>query len=212
MFTIMVAGSAAGYTPEQEEAAAIVGRDIARAGCVVVSGATSGLPEIAVNTALAEGGRHIGFSPARNYDEHLEGFGMPKYEFGQLRFQGTLGRQLWHAVARERELLGWPTIAPLLDSPLRAFLLKFRNVASVGVSDAIVAVGGRVGTINELTNAADMGKPIGVVAGVGGNGEKFLEMLSASGKQKAPTFTGTSEEVVWEIVRYLTSQGGGIKS
>lgn len=87
----------------------------------------------------------------------------------------------------------------------KQFMLKFRNAISVAMASAVIAIGGRIGTINELTIASDMGKPIGIVEGGGGNAEEFPGMVERSGKMKAPVLIGSPEDLVRQILETLQS-------
>ena len=54
-----------------------LGREIARQGAVLVTGATTGFPFWAVMGAKEEGGVSIGFSPAASEKEHVEVYKLP---------------------------------------------------------------------------------------------------------------------------------------
>ncbi len=54
-----------------------IGREIARQGYVLITGATTGYPFYACKGAQGEGGLSIGISPAKNLHEHLERYHLP---------------------------------------------------------------------------------------------------------------------------------------
>lgn len=54
-----------------------LGREIARQGAVIVTGATTGFPFWAAKGAKEEGGISIGFSPAASEKEHVEVYKLP---------------------------------------------------------------------------------------------------------------------------------------
>ncbi|PIR97947.1 MAG: hypothetical protein COT89_01695 [Candidatus Colwellbacteria bacterium CG10_big_fil_rev_8_21_14_0_10_42_22] len=54
-----------------------VGSAIARAGCILLDGATTGFPYWASKGAKGAGGMVIGFSPALSEKEHLERYNLP---------------------------------------------------------------------------------------------------------------------------------------
>jgi uncharacterized protein (TIGR00725 family) len=54
-----------------------LGREIARQGAVLVTGATTGFPFWAAMGAKEEGGMSIGFSPAASEKEHIEVYKLP---------------------------------------------------------------------------------------------------------------------------------------
>jgi uncharacterized protein (TIGR00725 family) len=55
-----------------------------------------------------------------------------------------------------------------------------RNLLLIRSSDAVVMVGGRIGTLNELTIAIEERKPIGVLLGSGGMTEEVEHVLKAA--------------------------------
>jgi uncharacterized protein (TIGR00725 family) len=57
----------------EELARALAGRD-----CVLVTGATTGLPALVANAFRAAGGFALGISPAENRGEHLTRYGLPE--------------------------------------------------------------------------------------------------------------------------------------
>jgi uncharacterized protein (TIGR00725 family) len=59
------------------ELAGRLGRMIAKQGCIVITGATTGLPDAVSRAARALGGLCIGISPAASREEHLGGYGLP---------------------------------------------------------------------------------------------------------------------------------------
>ena len=54
-----------------------LGSAIARAGCVLITGATTGLPDLVARAFREEGGLALGISPAENRVEHVTRFGLP---------------------------------------------------------------------------------------------------------------------------------------
>lgn len=63
--------------PDAHEKAEAVGRAIAKAGMVLVTGATTGLPYWAAKGAKEEGGLVIGFSPASSEAAHVKTYHLP---------------------------------------------------------------------------------------------------------------------------------------
>src|SRR5215216_6060403 len=65
---------------ERERLSAIseeLGRAIAERGCILVTGATTGLPDLVSRAAHNCGGLTIGISPAMNIQEHVEQYNLP---------------------------------------------------------------------------------------------------------------------------------------
>lgn len=85
------------------------------------------------------------------------------------------------------------------------FGLKGRNVIWVRSCDAVIAVSGRIGTLNELTIAYDEGKTIGILSGTGGVADKFEEILKlAAGKKGGKViYVSDPKKLVEELVESL---------
>lgn len=200
MPSIMVAGSAFGYTKLQVGLARRLGRAIADAGCTLVNGAATGLPYVAAEAARSVGGQIIAVSPASSLEEHLYYFGFPDYPGEVILFAGNWANQTWyHCVYHRLTDRQFEKIRDLK----KQFMLKFRNTISVAISSAVIAIGGRIGTINELTIASDFAKPIGIVKGGGGTSEHFPEIACQSGKQKAPILILPPTVLVGQILKTL---------
>ncbi|HEY0173407.1 MAG TPA: hypothetical protein VGB98_20520 [Pyrinomonadaceae bacterium] len=76
-----VMGSAGGESGVEGEglraSAEALGRAVAARGCVLLTGATTGLPHAAGAAAHASGGLHVGVSPASDAREHAGRYGLP---------------------------------------------------------------------------------------------------------------------------------------
>jgi len=136
-YSICVSGAAAGPTVTADaDLAERLGEAIAKAGHVLTTGATVGLPYYAARGAQSQGGMSVGFSPASSLREHLRKYRLPRDVFDFINFTGMnyVGRDLY-----------------LVQS-----------------SDAVLSVGGRIGSLHEFTSALESGKPCGVLTGSGG--------------------------------------------
>jgi hypothetical protein len=60
-----------------ESLARRLGEAIAERDCVLVTGATTGLPDLVSRAARSRGGLTIGISPAANEDEHISEYSLP---------------------------------------------------------------------------------------------------------------------------------------
>ena len=65
-----------------------------------------------------------------------------------------------------------------------------RNLLLIRSSDAVVMVGGRIGTLNELTIAIEERKPIGVLLGSGGMTEEVEYVLKAAKRARTGIIFG----------------------
>lgn len=97
-FTICVSGAAAGHTVDKDYELAIkLGREIAKRGHILTTGASVGLPNAAAEGSSMEGGMSIGFSPAGSLREHLRKYRLPYENYSFINFSGLeyAGRDLY---------------------------------------------------------------------------------------------------------------------
>ncbi len=151
-YQICVSGAARGDSIKVgEELAAEVAREIVRRGHLVITGATRGLPYAAAKAAKIEGGRDI----------------------TSIGFSPAASR-LAHVKKYQLPLDVFDTVI------FTGFEYTGRNLLLVRSSDAVVMVGGRIGTLNELTIAIEERKPIGVMLGSGGMTDEVEHVLKAA--------------------------------
>ena len=97
-FTICVSGAAeiSCCCPKIHELAQEIGREIARQECVLITGATTGVPSFAVKGFKEIGGLSVGFSPAKSRKEHLKTYRLPVEHFDLIVYTGFdyVGRNL----------------------------------------------------------------------------------------------------------------------
>ena len=95
--TVGVMGSAGGdLTREILQKAFRMGEEIARRGCVLITGACPGLPHKAVLGAKSVGGIVIGISPALNFEEHAMKYASPYNGYNAIIYTGSglMGREI----------------------------------------------------------------------------------------------------------------------
>ncbi|HEY6737190.1 MAG TPA: hypothetical protein VI322_05750 [Candidatus Saccharimonadia bacterium] len=151
-YQICISGAARGASIETgKELAAAAARHIVKRGHLVISGATRGLPYYAAKAAKDEGGDDI----------------------SSIGFSPAASR-LAHVKKYRLPLDAFDTVL------FTGFEYTGRNLLLVRSSDAVVMVGGRIGTLNELTIAIEERKPIGVLLGSGGMTEEVEYVLKAA--------------------------------
>ncbi len=122
---------------------------------MLLTGACPGFPHDAVQGAVEMKGKCIGFSPAVDRKDHVERYKYPTEGFTELRFvPATYEHTNNIDICR-----------------------KYRNVSSVAASDAVIIIGGRIGTMNEFTLAYDLGKDIGILEDSGGITTRAIKVL-----------------------------------
>lgn len=139
---IAIYGSTSERSPDIIQKCYALGEKLGKRGDTIITGGCPGYPYDVAFAARAQGSLCIAHSPARNMEEHLK-MGMPREIFTHFVY-----------------------VPDLFEGSLAAF--KYRNITSAMAADAAIIIGGRIGTLNEFTNAYDLGKRIGVLEGSGG--------------------------------------------
>lgn len=184
MYQICVSGAAKGDSVEQgHQLAAAVGAALANAGQVLMTGATTGLPEVAAEAYMAAGGKtSLGISPAATKVEHVLKYRLPTKPFHVIMYSGL------HYVGRD-ELL-------------------------IRSADAVVSVGGRLGTLHEFTIAMETRTPLGLLQGAGGVStqiEQLLKLLPNAHPEMVVVDTD-ADKLVAKLVRLLDKVNAPYKS
>lgn len=97
-YSICVSGAAGGKTVQTaQDLATQTGIAIAKAGHIVTTGATVGLPYFAARGAKQAGGTSVGFSPASSLVEHVRKYRLPYNVFDFINFTGLhyVGRDMY---------------------------------------------------------------------------------------------------------------------
>lgn len=140
-------GSADGDLETLLDKAHILGEALGKQNVIVITGASTGLPNEVALSAKKAGAEVWGFSPGVNLERQKEL--LPNADttiFDKLVF-----------IPQDYEFAEDKFVS-----------LKYRNVTSTANCDAGIIISGRWGTLNEFTNLYDMGKVIGVLTGTGG--------------------------------------------
>ncbi|MBI2587932.1 LOG family protein [Candidatus Azambacteria bacterium] len=116
--------------PGTLEKAQELGREIARRGIVLVTGATTGFPYEVARGAKAEGGISIGFSPAVSEKEHVKTYKLPTDQFDLLVYTGFnySGRNLIMTRAADAVIVGCARMGTLNE-----FTVAFEDQKPIGI-------------------------------------------------------------------------------
>lgn len=103
---------------------------------------------------------------------------------------------------------------PYLDLAFPTGLGTVRNVLTARCADALVALGGGVGTLNEITLAYDYAIPVVVVEGTGGWSERIRPLLLDGRylderKVVEITFAATPERAVIDAIKRASTATSG---
>jgi len=152
-FKICVSGGSEGKNAQKAyDFARKVGEAIAKRGHVLITGATSGIPFEAAKAAKKTGGSNIGFSPAGTEIEHAKKYRLP------------MDPKIFdHIIFTEAGYAG-------------------RNLLMVRSADATIMIDGRMGTLNEFTDAYEEDEIVGVLEGSGGTADLVRAIMEAAGK------------------------------
>ncbi len=89
MKKIGVMGASGKVNEDVKSKAFEIGSEIAKHDCILVTGATTGLPHEAVKGAKREGGMVVGVSPAINREEHEKTYGLPTEDHDMIIYDGS---------------------------------------------------------------------------------------------------------------------------
>ncbi|MEJ0073555.1 MAG: hypothetical protein WDN27_05815 [Candidatus Saccharibacteria bacterium] len=84
-----------------------------------------------------------------------------------------------------------------------------RDALLIQSSDAVVSIGGRLGTLHEFTIAMETDTPIGFLQGGGGISEEIQAILHAAGQARDDTavvFSADADELVASLTRILDQE------
>lgn len=175
IYQICVSGAAKGNSVKQgRQLAKEAGEAIAHAGHVLLTGATTGLPEYAaIGYKAAKGRWSLGISPAATKVEHVLKYRLPTVPFDGILYTGL------HYVGRDALL--------------------------VNSADAVVSVGGRLGTLHEFTIAMETDTPIAFLKGAGGIGDEIKGLLEIlpNADENLIVFEDDAEKLVARLTALL---------
>lgn len=149
-------GSADGNLYTIFEKAHQLGRALGERKVVVITGASTGLPNEVATEAKKAGAEIWGYSPGIDLKTQKEFLPAADTDV----FDRLIFIPLDYEFAHNKQVA-----------------LKYRNVSSTANCDAGIIISGRWGTLNEFTNLYDMGKIIGVLTGTEGVADE-LESLN----------------------------------
>ena len=146
-YIIAVSGAAV-LSPCSEnikEAAREMGREIVNQGCVLITGATTGVPYYAAQGANKVGGISIGFSPAASELEHRKVYKLPLDEFDVMVYTGFdySGRNLLMTRAADAVIVACGRMGTLNE-----FTIAYEDKKPIGV---LSGSGGTADLIKDLT-------------------------------------------------------------
>ncbi len=152
-FKIGVSGSAANNcAPGAYAKSREVGRQIAKAGAVTVTGDTIGVPHAASHGAQSAGGMTVGVSPAISRQEHERKYKLPKDQLDIIIYTGFQysGRNLLFIRACDAVIFICGRIGTLNE-----FTIAFEDKKPIGV---LLETGGMVDELDDILAFSKRGK------------------------------------------------------
>ncbi len=184
-YQLCVSGSASGDVVRQShKKAQAVGRAIAERGATLVTGATVGLPHYAA----------LGFAEVKDRAGVAIGFS-PAASYREHVV-------VYKLPTKEFDYLNYTGMAYV-----------GRDISLVRSSDAVIVIGGRMGSLHELTTALDGRKVCGVLTGSGGLADYVPELLK---NVQSPgvddiIFNSDPDKLVAEVIAALKQRYADIK-
>jgi len=127
-----------------KESARELGREIIRQNCILVTGATTGVPYYAAEGANRLGGVSIGFSPASTEIEHKKSYKLPLDEFDVMVYTGFdySGRNLLMTRAADAVIVACGRMGTLNE-----FTIAYEDRKPIGV---LLGSGGTADLVNYI--------------------------------------------------------------
>ena len=84
-----------------------------------------------------------------------------------------------------------------------------RDALLINSADAVISIGGRLGTLHEFTVAVETGTPIGFLQGAGGVSNEIKSLIKLAGQQREGTkilFSENATHLITEITKFLDKE------
>jgi hypothetical protein len=148
--TIGVMGSAGGTLSDAVlRKVYLLGQEIARRKCVLITGACPGLPHEAVKGAKSEGGIVVGISPALNFEEHAMKYRSPYTGYDAIIYTGSglMGREIENIRSCDLVIL-----AGGRSGTLGEFAIAYDEAKVIGVLTGTGGIADRIAEIVTFVN------------------------------------------------------------
>ncbi|MGI9028224.1 MAG: hypothetical protein ACR2FM_05305 [Candidatus Saccharimonadales bacterium] len=86
-----------------------------------------------------------------------------------------------------------------------------RDTLLISSADAVISIGGRLGTLHEFTIAMETNTPIGFLQGAGGISSQIMDILHAAGESQNENvvFGDDAEDLIKQLTELLNNQHKG---
>jgi uncharacterized protein (TIGR00725 family) len=136
-------------------AAESLGAAIARAGCILITGATTGLPDLVAKAFRQNGGFAVGVSPAESHAEHVGRYRLPDEGADVIIYTGFgyKGRNVINVRSADIVIIFGGAIGTLNE-----FTIAFDEGKIIGVLEGSGGIGAHIREIIELCKKPTLGK------------------------------------------------------
>lgn len=168
-----------------------LGREIARQGAVLVTGATTGFPLWVAMGAKEVGGISIGFSPASSEKEHIETYKLPVDYMDLIIYTGFgyPGRDLLLTRSSDAVICGCGRIGTIHE-----FTIAFEDGKPIGIFEGPWEMG------EQLEDIVKKGNRPNPKIVIGGDPKKLLEdLILLTKKDKATEYKNTTPPPATQI-------------
>ncbi len=86
-----------------------------------------------------------------------------------------------------------------------------RDTVLISSADAVISIGGRLGTLHEFTIAMETDTPIGFLQGAGGMSSQIMDILHAAGEDRSENvvFSDDAEDLIKQLTELLNLKNKG---
>ncbi len=182
---------------------------------ICISGASKG-DSVVEGKELA---RRAGAAIARAGHSLLSGatVGIPNYAAeGYKAAGGTMSVGLSPAASKIEHVYKYRLPVKAYDTILYTGLHYVgRDALLITSADAVISIGGRLGTLHEFTIAMETNTPIGFLQGAGGISNEIKAIIEASGEHRVAAkviFSSDADELVTTMTTYLDKTHAHYKS
>src|SRR5262245_30101021 len=147
-------GLSDGEAQRTNELAVALASSLARADCILVTGATTGLPDLVAREFRRQGGLALGISPAENRTEHVHRYGLPENGADVIVYTGFgyKGRNVINIRSSDIVLIfGGAT------GTLNEFTIAYDEGKIIGVLEGSGGVADHLGSIVQYCRKASQG-------------------------------------------------------
>jgi len=175
---------------------------------ICVSGASKG-HSVEEGRALAQG---VGRVLAKHHHALMTGatIGLPHYAAVEYKASGGfMSVGISPASSKIEHVMKYRLPTKSYDAILYSGLHYVgRDALLINSSDAVISIGGRLGTLHEFTIAMETDTPIAFLQGAGGIGSEIMDILHAAGESKSDNviFSDDPEDLLARLVALLNEK------